>query len=118
MRRSLRFSESFARLPALPGPNSELLSCDINHNPTSLGRNEGPNSSPIRGYVVHILDRVSVRLTSEGSFINAPHIIGWGHTIFGKRDMVELEELIREAALPALENANVQPDDIDGIFVG
>ncbi|MBF5007119.1 acetyl-CoA acetyltransferase [Diaphorobacter caeni] len=47
-----------------------------------------------------------------------PHIIGWGHTSFGKLDQVGLEPLIRDAALPALAMANVDAADIDGIFVG
>ncbi|ACC74020.1 acetyl-CoA acetyltransferase [Paraburkholderia phymatum] len=50
--------------------------------------------------------------------MNAPHIIGWGHTVFGKHDQVELEQLIRDAALPALHSADVQSKDIDAIFVG
>lgn len=48
----------------------------------------------------------------------SPHIIGWGHTPFGKHDQVDLETLIREATLPALERAGLDPSDIDGIFVG
>lgn len=48
----------------------------------------------------------------------SPHIIGWGHTQFGKLDRVDPEQLIRDAALPALANADVAPSDIDGIFVG
>ncbi|MGW1419937.1 acetyl-CoA acetyltransferase [Bradyrhizobium manausense] len=47
-----------------------------------------------------------------------PHIIGWGHTPFGKLDLVDIEQLIRDAALPALEAASVAPADIDGIFIG
>lgn len=50
--------------------------------------------------------------------MRAPHIIGWGHTPFGKLDQVDLEQLFRDAALPALASANVDPADIDGIFVG
>ena len=46
------------------------------------------------------------------------HIIGWGHTAFGKRDQSSLEDLIREAVTPALETAGLEPRDIDGIFVG
>ncbi len=50
--------------------------------------------------------------------MNTPHIIGWGHTPFGKLDNVELEQLIRDAALPAIASAGLEPADIDGIFIG
>ena len=50
--------------------------------------------------------------------MNHPYIVGWGHTPFGKLDNLDLEQMIREAALPAIENAGLQPSDIDGIFVG
>ena len=46
------------------------------------------------------------------------YITGWGHTVFGKLDQLDLEQLIRDAALPALESAGLEPKDIDGIFVG
>lgn len=45
-------------------------------------------------------------------------ITGWGHTVFGKHDQIDLEQLIRDAALPALERAGLAPEDVDGIFVG
>ena len=47
-----------------------------------------------------------------------PYIVGWGHTPFGKLDNIDLEQLIRDAALPAIESAGLEPSDIDGIFVG
>jgi len=47
-----------------------------------------------------------------------PHIIGWGHTPFGKLDDIDLEQLIRDAALPAIASAGLEPGDIDGVFVG
>ena len=50
--------------------------------------------------------------------MNQPYIVGWGHTPFGKLDNIELEQLIRDAALPAIESAGLEPADIDGIFVG
>ena len=50
--------------------------------------------------------------------MDKPCIIGWGHTRFGKFQDIELEELIREAALPALESSGLEHDDIEGIFVG
>jgi len=48
----------------------------------------------------------------------APHIIGWGHTAFGKLDAKDPEDLIREVSAQAFESAGVAPSDIDGVFVG
>lgn len=45
-------------------------------------------------------------------------IIGSGHTPFGKLDNWSVEQLIREAALPAIEQAGLEIRDIDAIFVG
>lgn len=50
--------------------------------------------------------------------MNTPYIVGWGHTPFGKLDSIEIEQLIRDAALPAVASAGLQLADIDGIFVG
>lgn len=50
--------------------------------------------------------------------MNTPHIIGWGHTPFGKLDNLDLEQLLRNAALPAIASAGLEPADIDGIFIG
>lgn len=50
--------------------------------------------------------------------MNTPHIVGWGHTPFGKLDNLDLEQLIRDAALPAIASAGLELADIDGIFVG
>jgi acetyl-CoA C-acetyltransferase len=47
-----------------------------------------------------------------------PYIVGWGHTPFGKLDNMDFDQLIREAALPAIASAGLEPGDIDGIFVG
>ena len=47
-----------------------------------------------------------------------PLITGWGHTPFGKLDALDLEDLIREAAQGALDSAGLEPQDIDGLFVG
>ncbi|WP_223476541.1 acetyl-CoA acetyltransferase [Oricola indica] len=46
------------------------------------------------------------------------HIVGWGHTPFGKLSALSLEDLIREAGAEALAHAGVSADDIDGIWVG
>ncbi len=50
--------------------------------------------------------------------MNTPMIVGWGHTKFGKHDAVEIEELIREAGLAAIESSGFDVSDIDGVFVG
>ncbi|MFT3720314.1 acetyl-CoA acetyltransferase [Pseudorhodoferax sp.] len=50
--------------------------------------------------------------------MTTPHIIGWGHTPFGKLDRIDIEQLIRDAANPALESAGLEARDIDGVFVG
>lgn len=50
--------------------------------------------------------------------MSVPHIIGWGHTPFGKLDQADLEQLYRDAVNPALERAGMAATDIDGIFVG
>jgi acetyl-CoA C-acetyltransferase len=47
-----------------------------------------------------------------------PHIVGWGHTPFGKLDNLDLEQLLRNAALPAIASAGLEPSDIDAIFIG
>lgn len=44
-------------------------------------------------------------------------IVGWGHTAFGALDL-DLEELIQTVAAEAIEKANVDPSDIDGIWLG
>jgi acetyl-CoA C-acetyltransferase len=46
------------------------------------------------------------------------YIVGWGHTPFGKLDNLDIEQLIRDAALPAIASAGLEPNDIDGIFIG
>lgn len=47
-----------------------------------------------------------------------PHIVGWGHTPFGKLDALDAEQLFRDAALAAIASAGLEPGDIDGVFVG
>ncbi len=46
------------------------------------------------------------------------HIIGWGHTVFGKSDHPDTESLMAEAVAQALAHAEIAPADVDGIFVG
>ena len=50
--------------------------------------------------------------------MNSQHIVGWAHTPFGKLDNIDIEQLIRDAALPAIASAGLEPGDIDAIFVG
>ena len=50
--------------------------------------------------------------------MNPQHIVGWAHTPFGKLDNIDIEQLIRDAALPAIASAGLEPADIDAIFVG
>ena len=50
--------------------------------------------------------------------MSAPHIVGWGHTPFGKLDNIDAEQLFRDAALAAIASAGLTPADIDGVFVG
>jgi len=50
--------------------------------------------------------------------MTTPHIVGWGHTPFGKHDAIDLVQLIRDAALPAIASAGLAPADIDGVFIG
>jgi acetyl-CoA C-acetyltransferase len=50
--------------------------------------------------------------------MTAPHIIGWGHTPFGKLDQLDVEQMFRDAAGLAMASAGLEPKDIDGIFVG
>ena len=50
--------------------------------------------------------------------MSSPHIVGWGHTPFGKLDNIDVEQLFRDAALPAIASAGLTPGDIGGVFVG
>ncbi len=45
-------------------------------------------------------------------------IVGWGHTAFGKSDHPDTESLMAEAVSQALGHAQIDAQDVDGIFVG
>lgn len=45
-------------------------------------------------------------------------IVGWGHTPFGKFDALDLETLIRNAAIEALADAGITGEDVDGVWLG
>ena len=57
-------------------------------------------------------------LNSEFGYHVKSQITGWGHTRFGKFENINPEEMIREASLEALKKAGLEPQDIDGIFMG
>ena len=45
-------------------------------------------------------------------------IVGWHHLKFGKHEHSDIEELIVEAAIGALAHAEIEPKDVDAIFLG
>lgn len=45
-------------------------------------------------------------------------IVGTGHTVFGRQPEVPFKELIRTAALEALTDANLAPEEIDAAVLG
>ena len=46
------------------------------------------------------------------------HIVGWGHTKFGRLDGRSIEDLIADAAREAISHAGIKAEDVDAIFVG
>ncbi|MBL8655315.1 MAG: thiolase domain-containing protein, partial [Alphaproteobacteria bacterium] len=40
-------------------------------------------------------------------------IVGWSHGKFGKREGLDLEALIAEVAVQAMDDAGVAPGDVD-----
>ena len=46
------------------------------------------------------------------------HIVGWGHTKFGKLEGQGVEDLIVDAGQEALAHAGIAPGDVDGIWMG
>ena len=47
-----------------------------------------------------------------------PCIVGWAHTAFGKLDAPDVESLIDQVAGAAIEDAGIEPGEVDGVFVG
>lgn len=45
-------------------------------------------------------------------------IVGWAHSKFGKSDAPTTRELMAQVIHPALDHAGIEPQDVDGIFVG
>ena len=45
-------------------------------------------------------------------------IVGWAHTPFGKLDAESIESLISRVTRDAIEDAGLQPQDIDEIYLG
>ncbi|MBC8259294.1 MAG: acetyl-CoA acetyltransferase [SAR324 cluster bacterium] len=45
-------------------------------------------------------------------------IVGWAHSVFGKSEAADVEELIKEVAYVALQHAGVQPEDVDFSTIG
>lgn len=46
------------------------------------------------------------------------HIVGWGHTPFGKFDNLSLEDLIRQATTTALADSGITGEEVDGVWLG
>ncbi|TQC44841.1 thiolase domain-containing protein [Rhodococcus sp. WS4] len=47
-----------------------------------------------------------------------PSLVGWSHTPFGKLAFPDVEDLIAEVAVAALDDAEIAPGDVDAIYVG
>ncbi len=45
-------------------------------------------------------------------------MVGWAHTVFGKRDELDTEALMDRVVGEALDHAQVSPQEVDGIYVG
>ncbi len=46
------------------------------------------------------------------------HIVGWGHTKFGRHDTKSFEDLVVDAAREAIAHAGIAAADIGGIWIG
>lgn len=49
---------------------------------------------------------------------NPVSIVGAGHTKFGRMDTQSLEDLIVAAGREALSDADVEPAEVDAVFLG
>lgn len=47
-----------------------------------------------------------------------PVITGWYHSLFGKFDQLDPEQMMADAALGALQHADISPEQIDSVHVG
>lgn len=45
-------------------------------------------------------------------------IVGWGHTPFGRHEVLSLEDLIAQAAREAIADAGIAAEDIDAVWLG
>ena len=50
--------------------------------------------------------------------MNNQSIVGWAHSPFGKLPDPDIESLIERVARPAIEDAGIDPQEIDAVFVG
>lgn len=50
--------------------------------------------------------------------MHAPQLIGWAHTPFGRSDAPDVETLMAQVAGAALDDAGLEPDDVDAVHVG
>jgi acetyl-CoA C-acetyltransferase len=50
--------------------------------------------------------------------VTSPHIIGWAHTPFGRLPHEDVEALIAAVSSASIEDAGLEPRDIDAIYVG
>lgn len=48
----------------------------------------------------------------------APHLVGWSHSRFGRSERPDVESLVAEVAGAAIEDAGLQPGDVDMVSVG
>lgn len=46
------------------------------------------------------------------------HIVGWGHTPFGRLEGRSLEDLIVDASRQALDHAGIEAGEVDAVFLG
>lgn len=47
-----------------------------------------------------------------------PSIVGWSHVRFGKSPQTEVEDLLAEVVPAAITDADLEPSDIDAVYVG